>query len=171
MNVFKYRYCKARMVAFINNELPLAARRRVARYIDECPKCYNEYTRQRALQHKLTDTLPTFGQPQGDQLDRIWMAVQGELNTPPRPRPAFQMRYGLVTMALVMGLMLPLLMGNSNITQAAVTPPTPTEQTISAATTEAPQVAQAATLDTTRDVHTMTIRPEAVPQGTPEAGK
>ncbi|MBC8170519.1 MAG: hypothetical protein H7X77_02565, partial [Anaerolineae bacterium] len=39
---FRIRYCKARMVAYVNGELPIAARRRMARYIEQYPECYAE---------------------------------------------------------------------------------------------------------------------------------
>ncbi len=169
---FKYHYCKNRMIAYLNGELPTASRRRMARYIDECPHCYNEYTKQRALHRELMDSLGRFGQPQTVQLDRIWSAVQGELFIPahkPRLYHRYSLRYGLATMAVMLVLVLPLFMRGNTIAQASITQPEPNQSAI--VVTQAPQIAQAVLLDTTQDVNLTNIRPEAAPQRTPESGK
>lgn len=167
--MFRLHYCKSRMAAFINGELPPAARRRVARYMDECPACYEEYLRQKALHQELTSTLPTFGQPSTAQLDRIWSAVQQDVFTPSRRRPVYRMRYGLATLALMLALAIPLFLGEGSVRQAAATPPTPA-RVVSAATTSAPAATSpVATATGTDDQHMMVIEPEAAPQRTPEA--
>ncbi|GAB4522299.1 MAG: hypothetical protein OHK0046_34730 [Anaerolineae bacterium] len=160
------------MTAFIHNELPPEARRRVARYIDESPACYKVYIQQRALQQELSRSLPAFGQPAPQQLDQLWLSIQSDLFTPERRRrPTLQLRYGLATFVLVMSFMLPMFWSENTITQAASTPPTPAE-VVAASTTSAPGTnALEATAASTRKFNHDVIRPEAVPQGTPQAGE
>lgn len=180
---FKYRYCKARMTAFVHGELSPQSRRRVARYIDECADCYAEYMRHRELQRELLHDLPAFGKPDEAQLDRMWSVIQGEVFTPQRrTTPNFyRMRYGFATAAFFVVFMLPFTLGNNTIATASTTPPTPAEVVTAAMSTPGGTVALAEeaqilvsasveTTDTDEDV-TREIEPAAVPQKTPEAGQ
>jgi len=171
---FKIRYCKIRMVAFVHSELSLKAKRRVARYIDECPACYAEYQRVRELKRELDYRLPTFAQPKNGQLDRVWMAISSELNTRRPHRTVFQ-RYRASTSAavivLLIALLLPLTMGNSSVSRASATPPVPTNP-ISVATTDTPGTIRLVTAATVTSVETAGIsatrlQPEAAPSATP----
>jgi len=181
---FKYQYCKRRMVAYINGELDDRARRRVARYVDSCPRCYAEYQRQRELQRELAADLPSFGRPQAAQLDRIWSAVTADLATPPRrhPQPYLRVRYGVVMMLFITAMIFPLVFGSSAISQAAATPPTPAEsQTVSAllvteaaAATQVPDVEPtrqavetAQVIDETQAISTPNVAPQRTPAATP----
>ena len=173
---FKFRYCEARMVAFLNGELSAKARGRMARYIDECPDCFAEYVRQRDLHNELKRCLPGFGQPRPPQLNRIWGAVQEEMQTSPTPHLPWHIRYGLATLALLLVLLLPVALLGDNVASAAmVTQPTPHDARSASAITSAPylvtQVA-VATLpaDVTGTSNTI-IMPEAVPQRTPQPGE
>lgn len=125
---FKYWYCKSRMVAFINGELPPQSHQRVARFIDECPDCYTEYVRQRELRRNLLDQLQRFGQTSHSHLDRIWAAIQSDLS-PAKPQARsskdFHVRYGFVTLLLVLALTLPFLLTERHVTLSTVTQPTP----------------------------------------------
>lgn len=136
---FKYWYCKLRMVAYLNGELPPVSRQRVARFIDDCPDCYREYVRQRDLRRELTNVLPRFGQPEPGQLDRIWANIQADMrpNKPTgRTNRYFQARYGLATLLLVVALVLPYLISGQQVSRAAVTQPTP--RTVVQAATNSP---------------------------------
>jgi len=113
---FTCRYCEARLTAFIHGELPLKARRRIARHLDECPACYAKYQRQRDLADELSRHIPLVGQPRPGQLLRMWSAVQAEMS--PAPRALLMRRsprYGLVTLMLLLVTLLPLTMGNQNV--------------------------------------------------------
>lgn len=171
--MFKYRYCKSRMVAFLNDELPPAARRRIARYIDECPDCYAEYIRQRDLQHRLSADMPRLAQPDARQLDSLWSRIQAEIQpSPPQARPvSFRMRYGLVAVALVFMLLLPMVFDDSQVTQAAITQPAPPRADVVETTTPLGVVA-IATRQPRSDV-TLTTRTNTVmmPVRTPEANE
>lgn len=131
---FKYRYCKARMTAFLNGQLSPESRRRIARYIDECQDCYDEYQRQRDLMREFEAQLPTFGKPNNDQLSRIWTGIQAEVFAPaeaPRKRRrvhwVYQARCGFAALTVLFTLLVPFMIQDDNFTQAAVTQPTPAQ--------------------------------------------
>ncbi len=104
----KYRYCKARMTAYLNGELAPRSRQRMARYIDECPDCYTEYQRQRALVQDLKGYVPAVGRPQSGQLDRMWANIQSQIgasvNGQSKKRHK-QIGFGLVALVLVLMLL------------------------------------------------------------------
>lgn len=117
---FKYQYCKVHMARFVAGDLSDAARRRIARYIDECPDCYREYMRHRAFDHNLSRRLPTLGSPSRQQLDDMWQALQGELGAPAKPintigdfarRSSLHFSYGLVAVAICLAVLLPIALG------------------------------------------------------------
>lgn len=115
-------YCKSRMVAYVNGELPPAARRRVARYIERYPTCYAEYIRQKDAARELNFRLPLIGQPDKPALDRIWAAVELDLTqsamhhngTHASRRPvlastlSFRVRYGVLGLVMAVSFALPL---------------------------------------------------------------
>lgn len=163
--MFKLWYCKTRMTAYVNGELPLHARRRMARYIDECPQCYAEYIRQRHVQQELVNQIAAIGKPDAGQLDRIWSAIQLDMK-PARPNRAyFQMRYGLVTLAVFFALALPLLLIDKQVASATVTQPTPKAIVV---TTRAPEVrvAVATQVPVTEELATVSVlMPARTPEG------
>jgi len=180
---FKYQYCKKRMVAYINGELDDRARRRVARYVDTCPRCYAEYQRQREIHRNLAADLPSFGRPQAAQLDRIWTAVKADLAAPSarrHPQPYLRVRYGVLMMLLITAMIFPLVFGSRSISQAAATPPTPSEsRTVSAmlvteavATTDVilaePTEQAMQPIDLSDETQAFST-PDVAPQRTPEA--
>ncbi|MCY4248417.1 MAG: hypothetical protein OXE95_12680 [Chloroflexi bacterium] len=102
------------MARFVAGDLCDASRRRIARYIDECPDCYHEYARHRALGYKLSRQLPALGRPSQQQLDSIWLALQSELAAPVKPvsatdgfvrRSSLRFSYGLATVAICLALL------------------------------------------------------------------
>ncbi len=117
---FKYQYCKVHMARFVAGDLSDAARRRIARYIDECPDCYREYMRHRAFDRNLSCQLPTLGRPSRQQLDGMWLALQGELVAPAKPintlgdfarRSSLHFSYGLAAVAICLAVLLPIALG------------------------------------------------------------
>jgi anti-sigma factor RsiW len=124
--MFRYRYCKARMAAYLNGELPIDVQRRVGRYIDQCDACYQEYTRQRALQRELQATLPALGTPGDERLSRMWAGIQQNLHSPPRQRQsAFQLRYGLATLLMLVLVFSTLLISGPSVSPVTATLATP----------------------------------------------
>ncbi|MCU0499558.1 MAG: hypothetical protein MUF87_19585 [Anaerolineae bacterium] len=115
---FRYRYCKAHMVAYLHGELSPQARRRIGRIIDHDPACYAEYVRQRDLMAELDRQLPLVGQADPRALRRMWGAIQQELQGHHAPMRRLRWRYGVAGVLLMMILVMPLTMGNSQPTLA-----------------------------------------------------
>lgn len=125
------------MAAYINGDLSEGARRRIARYIDECPDCYNEYIRQRKLANELERKLPAFGRPDAQQLDRIWASIQGELafagagatnsntHSSHRSTSYTTWSYGLLALAMSLLLLLPIAMSYQASVAIVPSPPQP----------------------------------------------
>lgn len=149
--MLKYRYCKRHMVGFIDGQLTPKVRRRVARYIDECPDCYREYVRQRDLQNELKAHFSLMGLPDAGQLSQMWRGVQAELHYNAASY-RFRLRYGVLTAIVVLTLMFaPLLFGEDAALPAAATQPTPV--TIDTRVTDtAQEPVPTATTDPTQDV-------------------
>ncbi len=170
---FRYHYCKRRMVAYLNGELSPVARRRMARYIDECPACYAEYRRQRGLHEHLVASMPPFGAPSRNQLDRMWSGIQHEMYRPRslgwRQYPA---RYGVLAFLLALALVLPVALEYSGAPPALPTQPMPGQTPVAlVVVTEAPVQHIPAPLPTQAVVLTTdeanVMIPAAVPQWTP----
>ena len=154
---FKYRYCKVHMARFVSRDLSPAVRRRVARYIDECPDCYREYMRHREFNHKLSQSLPGLGAPSQAKLGAMWLALQSEMNAPVKPsstlrdfarRGSLPFSYGLAALALCLALLLPMALGYRGSLRSAELPPMP--QFASLARTPAPGLNSAAAIVATR---------------------
>lgn len=131
---FKYRYCKVHMAQYLSGDLSDTTRRRIARYIDECEDCYNEYIRQRNLANQLERELPSFGRPTEQKLDNMWAAIQTELAAPTtksssmltyRPRKRQTWGYGVVMILVAMMLLIPLAIGYHASVSPVPLPPRP----------------------------------------------
>ena len=131
---FKYRYCQVHMARFVSRDLSPAARRRVARYIDECQDCYREYTRHREFNHRLAQSLPALGSPKQARLDSMWDSLQTQLSADAEPkerlrdfarRGSLQFSYGLAAVAICLALLLPVALGYRGTVHAADLPPAP----------------------------------------------
>lgn len=130
---FKYRYCKVHMAQYLSGDLSDTTRRRIARYIDECEDCYNEYIRQRNLANKLERELPIMGRPSEQKLDNIWSAIQSELELPDtessmltyKPRRNMTFGYGLVMLMMILILLAPLVIGYHTSVSSVDLPPRP----------------------------------------------
>lgn len=130
---FKYRYCKVHMAQYLSGDLPDTTRRRIARYIDECQDCYDEYIHQRNLANRLERELPVLGRPSATALDNIWSAIQADLatDTPQssmltyRPQKRQTWGYGLVMLMVAMMLLIPLVIGYHASVSPVPLPPRP----------------------------------------------
>lgn len=162
---FKLRYCKSRMSAYIHGELSPQSRRRIARYIHECPQCYAEYTRQNQMARELRSELPGFGRPTRGQLDRIWAGIEAEIAPAPQRsrsrrggwRP-YKVGYGVVALALLLAVMLPAAMRSDAQDMAAPPIPALDAQTVA---TVAPEVTAAVS----RTQMVLTVGPGATTAG------
>jgi len=131
---FKYRYCKVHMAQYLSGDLSDTTRRRIARYIDECEDCYNEYIRQRNLANQLERELPIFGRPSATTLDNMWASIQAELAQPTdsssgmltyRPQKRQTWGYGLVMLLVALMLLIPLVIGYHASVSPVPLPPRP----------------------------------------------
>jgi anti-sigma factor RsiW len=136
LKYLRYRYATAKMAAYVNGELPLKTRRFISRFLDEDPRVYEEYIRQRQTKLELERQLPVFGRPQQKQLDSIWTAIQAEMNapdksdiTPTATRPRYSLGYGLAVVLCALALLVPLAFDTSRANASAV-PEKPLPETV-----------------------------------------
>lgn len=129
---FKYRYCQVHMAQYLSGDLSDTTRRRIARYIDECEDCYNEYIRQRNLANQLERELPSLGRPSVYKLDNMWASIQAELANPSdapssmhRPHRLQTWGYGLAMLIVVAMLLTPWVVGYHTSVSSVQLPPRP----------------------------------------------
>ncbi len=132
---FKYWYCKSRMIAYLDGELSAVARRRVARYIDECPACYAEYRQQREMRREIDAALPAFGRPTDDQLQRIWSGIQAAITAPePQPRLALpRLQWGALMVVIGIMIVTPLMLSGPGVAPVVATQPVPAVRAVTTA--------------------------------------
>jgi hypothetical protein len=110
--MLKCRYARARIPAFINQELPINARRYVARHLDECPACRAQFEAQKTLRQILMAEVPRLGQPTSGALENVWSRIAADLQAPAAPLPTrtpFRTAaYGFAAALFGLGMMLPL---------------------------------------------------------------
>jgi hypothetical protein len=99
------------------------------------------------------------GQGHQPHFDAIWSAIQTDIVAPKPNLPRFQMRYGLVMMALVLVFFVPLTMGNQNLTLAS--PPTQPAPLVAHAT---PSGTEPGTTETAAAVPLMTDQNQVTPE-------
>lgn len=170
--MLRRHYCKTHMTAYVNGGLSPRARGRIARYIEGDPACYAEYRRQRELSRELRSSLPALGAPTPRQLDRVWGAIQAELNlnadrdvsapatayrAAPRRRASGHSGtgYKLAGVMLTLCLALPLAVmatGGTASARAVPTPPVPR------------QVAEIAQTQRGADALTLALPPNVTPE-------
>ncbi|MCS6835174.1 MAG: zf-HC2 domain-containing protein [Anaerolineae bacterium] len=125
---FKCRYTRARLNAFINRDLDLAARRLVGQHLDACDDCQVHYQRLRRSTHELERRLPQLGAPNKPRLNLIWTQIQQEIERP-RPQEADEESLGwrswLVLGALCLAMILPLWWQANNTMLAPLAQPAP----------------------------------------------
>ncbi|MEO8606745.1 MAG: zf-HC2 domain-containing protein [Chloroflexota bacterium] len=114
--------CRSHLVAFLHGDVSPLLRRRVARHIDHCPACYSLYLQELDLMRDLKRHVPLIGKGHQPAFDAIWAEIQTDIVKPKPSLPQFHMRYGLAMLALIMIFLVPLTMGNQNLTLAS--PPT-----------------------------------------------
>lgn len=76
------RYTRARLTAFINQELPASTRRYVARHLDHCPACRAHYKAQKGVRQTLMIEVPRLGQPAPQTLATLWTQITADLQQP-----------------------------------------------------------------------------------------
>jgi len=108
----KYRYTKARMVAYLNGDLPSHVRQRMARYIDGDKRCYAEYVRQKQAAQEIERDLPRFGTPDAARLNAIWTQIETELTASPASQPRvirkrYVFGYGMAMAVMLLILIAP----------------------------------------------------------------
>jgi anti-sigma factor RsiW len=103
-------YTRARMAAFIRQEMPAPQRRYIAHHLRHCQVCQAHYERDRRVAEELMRELPGLGRPNSAQLLKMWGNINSQLAAPPAA-PAFRWRYGAVVMCMLAMLMLPLAAG------------------------------------------------------------
>lgn len=182
---WKLRYCKTRMVAFINGDLSEKARRRVGRYIDDCPACYDEYILQRNALQEIKPALRGMGIPDARQLDRIWGNIQAEMAAdyqkvvanPTRIHRTYQRTtYAVAMIVTILLIVAPLMLGKGDVSLAADTtlpepvqrltlartdPPEDNVRSIAAATAES-ELVNTVYLGTTQQAITLQATPRPV---------
>lgn len=107
--------CESDLVAYLHHELPPAKRQQVARHLDECERCYAIYLQQQDLTQNLTRVVPLIGQGQKATFDRVWKAVQQDIQEPRRAVRPYHTRYGVAALAAVFMLLFPLTLGNQSL--------------------------------------------------------
>ena len=129
------RFCEAHLVAYINSQLSVNARSRIARHIDECESCYAAYMNERDMARELEMRVPLVGTNVGIGTNaafaRMWSAVQAEI--PPSPAPvtsmgwrwSYQLRYSLAALVFMLALLLPWTMEQHKIGLSLPIPPEP----------------------------------------------
>jgi anti-sigma factor RsiW len=109
--MLKCRYARARIPAFINQELPVNARRYVARHLDECPACRAQFESQKTLRHTLMAEVPRLGKPTSGTLENVWSRIAADLQAPPPAptrTPFCTAAYGFAAALFGLGMLLPL---------------------------------------------------------------
>ncbi len=122
MTILKFFSCshyQKHLDAYLDHRLAPRLQQRVARHLDDCPRCYLRYTQQRELRRELQRTLPLVSQYEKPDFKRLWVGIQAEL---PRHGVPSRMRYGLAVMALMVMFLLPFTMAHRDIMLAPTIP-------------------------------------------------
>lgn len=151
--------CRSHLVAFLHGDVSPLLRRRVARHIDHCTACYSLYLQELDLMRDLKRTVPMIGQGHRPAFEAIWAEIQTDIVKPKRDLPRFHMRYGLAALALVMVFLVPLTLGNQNLTLAS--PPT---QPIPLTQHATPKSTEPGTVETPVAVSFLTDESQATPE-------
>jgi len=118
---------QSQMTAYVHDELPPLARRRLARHIQQCSACYIAYARERDLARELEFRVALVGQPRPAELKRVWSAIQQDMRQPRSSRLHFRLRYGLAAFMFTLGLLLPWrIQGQVKAVALIALPPVPT---------------------------------------------
>jgi anti-sigma factor RsiW len=165
---FRCRYTQARMTAYLNGELLPKARRRVTRHLDVCSTCSAYYVREREVKRDLERHVRLVGQPQGPQLQKLWMAIQQEINPPAAQRRTNPASYGFAALVLILMLLVPATLGNRNVPFSLEPRPAPALAVTGTPKTGGTQSATTIALKLTGESD---ATPNLALQNTPEASK
>src|SRR5574342_236238 len=101
--------CQSNLAAYLHRELPPVQRRKIARHLEACERCYRVYLQQQDLAQYLTRSVPLMGQGKQPGYNGVWTAIQQDLTHPrrtaPRSDPA---RYGFAALVATLMLLIPL---------------------------------------------------------------
>jgi anti-sigma factor RsiW len=153
------RYVRANLDKFLDGDLSIGARRRVARHVDTCPACYAAYTQRRDLRRDLQQALPLVGRTPAPDFNRMWDVIRADL---PRPQRT-QFRYGLVMLILTLALLVPLTMGNHELARPAAYAAVPHTEVSTETPDHAGEPVAAATLTAASTITSDLVRETAPP--------
>lgn len=179
--MLKCRYTRARIPAFINQELPINARRYVARHLDECAACRAQFEAQKSLRYTLMAEMPRLGQPATTTLENVWARVSADLKAPAEPKPSFlptlrTAAYGFVAALMGLAMLMPLASHLApaealQIRPARPVPAVKTDTTSEAALTAAAHATQIAFVLDYEPAADVYNTPELAQPATPEAAQ
>ncbi|MFO7320528.1 MAG: zf-HC2 domain-containing protein [Chloroflexota bacterium] len=159
--------CQPKLLAYVHNQLADSDRRRVARHLNDCPVCYAAYLAQREVAQELAGTIPSIGLPDSLQLNRMWLAIQSDMNRPrtiPRPQLA---RMGVACLVFVLALLLPWSLDKQQVALAVPPPPRAPVVTASLNVTASPESGRRALPPTAAASSTEAVIPAAKTPDTP----
>lgn len=122
MRTLSCNQCQTHLVAYIQHELPLLTRQRMAHHLDTCTHCYEIYVDQQRLTRDLRQVVPLVGQGKPPPFERVWAAARLDTRAGRGAQAGYTLRYSLVMLAVTLVLLLPFAMDRRSYTLAS--PPT-----------------------------------------------
>ena len=86
--------CQANLVAYLHHELSPKKRQQVSLHLDRCERCYGIYLQEQDVMQNLTQIVPLVGQAKKPTFDRVWTAIQRDIQEPHRSVRPYSTRYG-----------------------------------------------------------------------------
>lgn len=112
---FDCQYVRARLSSFANGDLAPDLRQRVAKHLDDCESCSHEYERYRKMVRTLRMDMPVIGNPNSDNLKRIWATIEQEIPTRSKTSwPTFTPQSFVLGVFLTFIFIVPLVLGQVN---------------------------------------------------------
>jgi hypothetical protein len=90
------------LTAYVHKQLSRTARERVAVHVRLCEQCRAALYREEQLARDITLSMPLVGQPQRNQLARLWPKIWAEFLTSPGRKFGWLPSYGLVLVLMVL---------------------------------------------------------------------
>lgn len=130
--------CRTKLLAYVHHELAPLERRWISQHLDECETCYALYFQHQDMAQNLAQSVPLIGHGHQPALDRVWNAIQQDLVQPRHRVRTYPAHYGLAALAVTIMLLIPLTMGNQNLSLASpATQPSPLMQATPSSTESA----------------------------------
>lgn len=127
--------CQTKLVPYLHRQLSPRLQRRVSQHLDGCPVCYAAYLSQHELSNELSAGLKRIGQPNVPQMQKMWAAVNADMQRPQTVSRRPLGRYGVVLLIFVLALVLPWSLDKQSVVHAIPNQPLPAT---TASVTEAP---------------------------------